>query len=63
MQLVPLTADDEELKVRLECDPEQALVAYALSSGQVRVVRAHTRPEGKLPCVCSRSLGLPISAK
>jgi RimJ/RimL family protein N-acetyltransferase len=25
----------------------QALVACALSSGQVRVVRAHTRPEGK----------------
>jgi RimJ/RimL family protein N-acetyltransferase len=25
----------------------QALVDYALSSGQVRVVRAHTRPDGK----------------
>jgi len=25
----------------------QALVDYAMSSGQVRVVRAHTRPEGK----------------
>jgi [ribosomal protein S5]-alanine N-acetyltransferase len=25
----------------------QALVDYALSTGQVRVVRAHTRPDGK----------------
>ncbi len=35
----------------------QALVAYALSSGRVRVVRAHTRLDGKAPVRVLEKLG------
>ncbi len=35
----------------------QALVEYALSSGRVRVVRAHTRPDGQASMRVLRKLG------
>jgi RimJ/RimL family protein N-acetyltransferase len=35
----------------------QALVKYAMSSGRVRVVRAHTRPEGKASIRVLEKLG------
>lgn len=49
---------DQTVEIAYGVDPEyqgrgvateaaQALVEYALSTGQVRVVRAHTRPDGK----------------
>jgi [ribosomal protein S5]-alanine N-acetyltransferase len=39
--------DPEEQGRGFATEAAQALVEYAMSSGQVRVVRAHTRPEGK----------------
>jgi [ribosomal protein S5]-alanine N-acetyltransferase len=41
----------------------QALVDYAMHSGQVRVVRAHTRPDGKASMRVLTKLGSPVSVK